>query len=57
VAPLAGDCPMPMQGPQPASRMRAPDSMSACSAPLSAIIARAWRLPGLMVSETLGATT
>jgi len=56
IAPLAGAWPMPMQGPHPASRMRAPAETRSASAPLRAIMLRVCLLPGVTVSDTLGCT-
>ena len=48
--------PMPMQGPQALSRMRAPASSRAVSAPFALSIASTWRLPGAMARLTSGDT-
>src|SRR3989337_1814303 len=49
-----GDWPMPMQGPQADSRMRAPDSIRSARAPLRAIIVNHCREPGVTVVLMLG---
>ncbi len=55
-APVGGAWPMPMQGPQADSRMRAPAATRSASAPLAAIIASTCRDPGEIVRLTPGWT-
>ena len=52
--PVAGTWPMPIQGPQADSRMRAPEAISSLRPPAEAIISNTWRLPGVTVKLTSG---
>ena len=55
-APEGGTWPMPMQGPQADSRMRAPDSMRSARAPVRAIMVNTCREPGVTVMLMSGFT-
>ena len=55
-APVEGAWPMPMQGPQADSMMRAPEAMMSAKAPFLAIISKTCLEPGVTVMETLGCT-
>jgi len=54
-APLAGDWPMPMHGPQPGSITRAPAAIRSARAPLRATMVSTCLEPGLMTRDTPGA--
>ena len=53
---LLGENPIPMQGPQADSRIRAPAPIRSASAPFSASMVSTCLEPGLIESSTSGAT-